>query len=260
MKTFNQFRSDSDATALFAGLDKEASYVDFIGLNKDAPLFEVYDGGKSSDFPPEGDEYIHHYNHSIQNPSESTKAYTSHLSIAVNQALIDHYKRGDQQSINGVKHHVAEIDSDLIHVHAKNDLVLYSGFGASPMARSGEWHPTRTSKVVHLPAYTSTSTNLETAVRFTVPDTHTQHIESDHHGLILPNARHVVKINVPEGTNGIASVRNVSTNMHENEFLLARGHSIVLHHRPTAIHNEYRNPVYVWHADVFSKNPSPHKL
>lgn len=257
MISFSEYRKSRH---MYAGLDKEASYVGFIGLNKTLPLLEVYDGGSNDEYAPIGDEYVTHYEHSLASPSDSIKAYTSHLSGAINPALLNHYHSGNPEHIRSVKHHIEEIDNDLKHTTAKSDLILYSGLPESPIAKNGEWNHSRTSKIVHLPAYTSTSTNVHTATRFTGIDEQTKHLDSDHHGLILPNARHIVRISVPKGTTGVASARNFSTNTNENEFIMARGHSVEIHHRPTLLNKSYKDPVYMWHAHVFGYHPNPHKI
>lgn len=257
MKTFNQFKSDSGAIVLFAGLDRRLAFNHFAGLNRKSELTEVYVGGNMHAFLPDSTEENTHTIHRLNDPSDSIIEYTGGLSTHLNKALLDHYATNqDSQYLSHVKH----IDSDLSNTVAHHDFVVYSGLPKSPLSRDGTWDSEIKSRNMTLNAYTSASTDIEEAAKFTSPDMDTIHVESNHHGKILPAARHVLQIHVKTGLRGIASIRHVSTNAHEKEFLLARGHTFELHHRPTEIIGAYAHPVYVWHATMFSYRPNPVKV
>lgn len=134
---------------------------------------------------------------------------------------------------------------------------LFTGVKHSPATLAGlEWNSSRPKKIVHFPAFTSTSTDIDTAARFSDQDLNTHHHESDHHGIILPGARHIIELNFPDKIHATISMNSISAAWHEDEILLGRGHEFILHPRPTMLTTGgYSSPVYVWKADPGMKLP-----
>lgn len=224
----------------------------WIGLKKNRELTEVHHvDEKDFDMNSDEDQDRIHQLLSIPNINESTYHYIGPGSIVINHHLW-HEHLHDLPIPTHIKQHVKSIDSILIP-KTEGQFKLYSGLQMSPAHLSGmEWNSTRPKKLIHVPSYLSTSTDMNIAEMFTNPDEETQHHESDHHGIILPNARHIIELNFKNGIHDAASLKKHSDS-NENEVLLGRGHQFELHPRPTLITNsEYTDPVYVWKADSFS--------
>lgn len=148
------------------------------------------------------------------------------------------------------KQHIENIKSVLNPSTDVHHVKLYTGLPQSPAATAGlEWNSTRPIKVLHLPAFTSTSTNFDVAASFTKKDDTTKHHISDHHGEILPNSRHVLELNFHGNIPDAASLIKHVGATHEEEVLLGPNKKFELHPRPTLVHGGgFNDPVYVWKA------------
>lgn len=224
-----------------------------VGLDfKRNVLNEVYhindqDFNRNSD---EDSEKIHE-NLRIPKINHSVDHYLGSGSTDINHFLWENHLHGSSIP-NHIKHHIKSIDS-VLKPKTEGQFRLYSGLPMSPAYISAtEWNSTRPKKLIHIPSYTSATTNFDVASHFTNVDTETKHHESDHHGIILPNARHVIELNFPHGIHDAASMMHHSGAKHEEEVLLGRDHEFELHPRPTLIHDSaYHDPIYVWKANSF---------
>lgn len=141
---------------------------------------------------------------------------------------------------------------DSAHIH--EDTHVYTGLKDSPAKHfTGEG-----SAKVHLPAYTSTSTQYRIAKNFTsgkpISKEHLEKhspINSDYKkNTKRSTADHVLKIHLPKGTKA-GSVKHFATFEKENEILLHRGHNIEIHPHPTID----KDGTHVWHARIISHTP-----
>ena len=230
------------------------------GLSKHRVVNEVYQG-KSSDFATDESEAQKvHDALTIPRPKNSRVAYSlSHYSGSgydhINGSLWYSYLHGHEVP-SDVKLHADNIKSVLLPETKVDDLKLYTGVKVSPVTTAGvEWNSTRPVKILHLPAFTSTSTNFDVATQFTEPDTESVHHESDHHGVIESGATHVLQLNFPERIHHAASMMDHGVG-HEEEVLLGPNHSFELHPRPTKIDGP-NGTVYIWKAISRGVDNSP---
>lgn len=176
--------------------------------------------------------------------------YLGSGSVDINQVLWNHHL-SESPIPNHILRHIKSIDSHMKD-RTEGNFRLYSGLPRSPAHISAiEWNSTRPKKLIHVPSYISTTTDMDTAIHFTREDSDTKHHESDHHGIILPNARHIIELNFLGHIKNAASMKDHS-GANEDEILLGRDHQFELHPRPTLIKNSgYSDPIYVWKADSF---------
>lgn len=125
---------------------------------------------------------------------------------------------------------------------------LYTGIKYSPAKHFESDKELPESKLVHLPAFTSTSTKRSIADNFS---SNVEHKNDSRHGVDSEyGARHIIHIHAPAGTSG-ASIKEYSFMPHEQEVLLNRGHNIMLESKPEHLGND----VYQWNAHIVSHTP-----
>ena len=93
----------------------------------------------------------------------------------------------------------------------------------------------------HHPAFLSTSTDYEQAVKYTGPAKSKEE-------------KHVLRLHIPKGTQA-GSIRHISQYRKENEILLNRGHDLEIHHEPTIINHPKEGKIHIWNAKVIGHNP-----
>lgn len=138
--------------------------------------------------------------------------------------------------------------TELLNKHkTKKSVDVYTGIPYSPARHFDKVDgKVPESKIVHLPAFTSTSTSRRTAATFAREGSH----ENDANHGVATECKHILKIHVPAGSSA-ASVKDISSMEHENEVLLNRGHNIEIHHKPEHIGGN----VYQWNAKIVSHKP-----
>lgn len=146
---------------------------------------------------------------------------------------------------------IGHLDSALDKHKTIEDTHVYTGIKESPARYfkpiGGKIHDIT---IAHLPAFTSTSTSLETAEGFAVTDFHPR---DENHGVDdEEGSRHVLCIHVPAGTHAM-SIKKLSHIPEENEVLLHRGHDIEIHKTPEKIGKNS----YLWHAKIIGRNAKP---
>ncbi len=237
-------------------------FVIVAGLYK-KDLNEVYEGD-SKDFGHTTEEAKHiHHLLDIPAPTPNIKSsldyYSGNGSFDINDHLWKNYLHGYNSIPAKFKRHIDNINSVLKPSTTVGHLKLYTGLQTSPADLGAmEWNSTRPIKLMHLPAFTSTTTNFNVAARFSIPVGKTQHHESDHHGIILPNSRHILELNFHDNIHQAGSIMNHSAAPHEEEILLGPNHSFELHPRPTKIQGYTDDPLYVWKAISRGVDTSPY--
>lgn len=222
------------------------SFAMIAGLSR-RPLTEVYQG-KESDFDIDESEASRiHSLLEIPKINNSVDHYTGSGSVDINNAMWEHWKN-ETPIPNHIQSHINKINSVLKPETSIPGFKLYSGVRESPIVAAGvEWNSTRPKKILHLPAFTSATTNFNTAAFFTDVDETSVHHASDHHGIVLPNSRHVIQFNFGNTIKNAASLVKHSGAAHEEEVLLGGGHVFELHPRPTHV-GGFDDPLYVWKA------------
>lgn len=183
----------------------------------------------------------------VANVPKSIQHYTGIGSRTINSAMWNNYLRDEpisQENLN----HIDSISRALIKMTPVNGAKLYTGVPRSPAALAGlEWNSTRPHKLIHFPSFTSTTTNFGQAIKFSPKDYESVHHESDHHGIILPGARHVIELNFDHNIQNALSLRNHSCTTTEQEILLGPHYEFELDPRPTFI-DHHQGPQYIWKA------------
>lgn len=212
-------------------------------------LMETYEGTITDYETPDPVQDEFHNKLSIETPNQHIRQYTA-SSHRLNTALYKHYLDNANVPSAEVLAQVRGIDASIPHQHHGKYLPLYTGVYESPAKTAGmEWNSSRPKKLIDLPRYTSTSTDMGTAIAFAQRDSKTEHHESDHHGVILPNARHIIQLNLhPDVAHSIVSAKSFSSIPSEQEVILGRGYQFELHPRPTLVNSKSQQPVYIWHA------------
>jgi hypothetical protein len=184
--------------------------------------------------------------------SNSFVSYTKD-SYHINKTLHKHYG-GEELNQHDTKQipHIKNISGHLDKHLATEHFHVFTGVKHSPFKNIANVNGNH---MVHLPSFTSTTTNVKKAVSFSMEDHETKHDPNVHSGDIDKSARHVLKIHVHPGVS-IASVRHLSTNSHEEEMLMNRGYNLNIDPKPTKIEGSKFN-VYVWNAYPVSRRGKP---
>lgn len=199
------------------------------------------------------EEEIHKRESTSHHPAlDKYTSDSSHL----NGSLHKHYRKGEIGQL--AKKHAQNLDNHLNKQKTKEDTHVFTGLPHSPheMWNQSKTHHSESVKV-HLPAYTSTSTNIAQANQFAMrskgPD-HSKHepLNTNAPKKISTVQRHIMKIHVPKGTHA-ASIRDHSKYRDEHEILLHRGHHLEIHPRPTV----HPDGTHVWHARIIGHDPKP---
>jgi hypothetical protein len=226
------------------------------GLNSTEQLSEVYSSSIEAHRISDADQAEIHAKYNHPNASVDLKRYTRE-SYPINNALWNHHVNGTE--IHPLhKDQIRAIDRDIPIHHTDSDIPLFTGVKTSPANTAVvQWNSTRPIKLITLPAYTSATTHINTAIRFSSNDNETLHHESDHHGIILPNAKHIIQLHLKLGMNHqLTSAKNFSqVDRNENEIILGRHYDFELHPRPDQIGHNPLNPVYLWHAHSGHSSP-----
>jgi hypothetical protein len=206
---------------------------------------------------------------------QSIWKYTGSAGPKWNNFLHRHY-RGLSRGADLKKYskNISQVDRELARNVFKRDYTLYTGLRESPaLAYKLYKQPTDQPLTVHLPAYTSTTTEWAIAFQFArdqgswdpsdisghkVLDARGKKIKkmSPNNGRNVPKKPEIdiLRIFVPAGTTG-GSVSQLSMNG-EAEILLPRGLDIIISPRPHIVdHYGYR--ILVWNARVVGHNPQP---
>lgn len=185
--------------------------------------------------------------------------YTTGDSYDINDYLHRHYrKKASKNDLAKYKKNLQSIDRALTVQRLTKPLTVYTAVPESP---ANAWTiygaDIRLPIRLHLPAYTSTSTSLESVIEFAIESVTPDSVDHKRHpprnskkapGDVDTNQ--IIMLQIPVGTPA-ASVKGISDYPDENEILMPRGLDIEISPNPTVI--KYGD--YVWHARVLGHNP-----
>jgi len=175
-------------------------------------------------------------------------------SRGINHFLHQHYRNNlpKKQTWNSSKN-IGALDRLIGNHRLKSQLVVYSGVKESPADAWLKYKADVTKPIrLHLPAYTSTTTNIERAYEFSDHDTvsRQRHQPRNKDAPADDFGVQVLMITIPPG-NPAASLKKISEWPHENEIILPRGLDIEIDPRPTIL----KNKAHIWHTQVVGHNP-----
>ena len=186
--------------------------------------------------------------------------YTAGDSYDINDYLHRHYrKKASKNDLAKYKKNLQSIDRALTVQRLTKPLTVYTAVPESP---ANAWTiygaDIRLPIRLHLPAYTSTSTSLESVIEFAsrshlAPDSVDHKRHPPRNSKKAPDdidTNQIIMLQIPVGTPA-ASVKGISDYPDENEILMPRGLDIEISPNPTVI--KYGD--YVWHAQVLGHNP-----
>lgn len=198
--------------------------------------------------------------HELQKlPSNDTLIrYTGSLASEINdllhRAFRDHAISAGNRDYMLQK--VAALDSALRKKSFKKPTVLYTGVPHSPSRAWEQYNQDVTKPIrVHLPAYTSATTNINIAEQFSRYDK----VDTRKHAVIndpdlnektFLHAYHLLEIHIPAGIPG-GSVKHISHHDDEDEFVLPRGLVVEINPNPAVYDGVY----LVWQATVVGHSP-----
>lgn len=221
----------------------------------DDDTYSHHDEDSPPDFPHHSKEDQDHIHHHVT--AEKDKSITKHEKLAIHEytkhstgladALHKNHKRKTPMDA-GNHAHAAALTKVLSKQSTKEDTHVYTGLKHSPSEHFKDKDQKHAE--VHLPAFTSTTTNPRTAHAFADD---VKHNNDKHHGVQHNEygATHILKIHVPKGTQAM-SVRKHSNEPTEHEVLLNRGHNIKISRNPRHI----GGGVHIWDAHISGHEPS----
>jgi len=180
--------------------------------------------------------------------------YTGGGSRPLNHFLHQHYrnKYPKNQKFNSAKN-VEALDRLIANHRLKHQLVVYTGVKESPADAWLKYKADVTKPIrLHLPAYTSTTTNINRAYEFSEHEVVLRKRHQPRNKNAPPEefGVQVLMITIPPG-NPAASLKKISDWPTENEIILPRGLDIEIDPRPTVL----KNNAHIWHTQVVGHNP-----
>ena len=172
----------------------------------------------------------------------------------LNHFLHQHYrnKLPKNKDFNSTKH-IEALDRLIANHRLKHQLVVYTGVKESPADAWLKYKADVTKPIrLHLPAYTSTTTNIKRAYEFSEHEVvlRKRHQPRNADAPSEEFGVQVLMMTIPPG-NPAASLKKISQWPHENEIILPRGLDIEIDPRPTVL----KNNAHVWHTQVVGHNP-----
>jgi ADP-ribosyltransferase exoenzyme len=183
----------------------------------------------------------------------------SDSSRAINDMLHKHNSGYDISTSRSAayKDTAKHLDAALDKHKTSEDMHVYTGLKHSPSKHFKKVNGKVPDKaIVHLPAYTSTSSSFHSAREFAE---NTMHQNDERHNIDYEDgdhgdgftARHVLKLHVPNGSHAMSLMKH-SFDPAEKEILLHRGHHIEVDSKPTKTDKN----TYVWNAKVVAHKPN----
>jgi len=247
MKTFTQFiKEGTDMGAVVNGVPCAVAEFPRKKVSEQFPHW-VGKGheGDTNDFLDSNDNEEHggvsgvHESLSVHDQHDEQDESNVHWYTANSRQRNEYLYRSHVQG-NPVKAKTS-MDETLEKNRLPHDLHVYSGVNWHPgdvSAKHSEGH-------VHLPAYTSTSTDPEVAHSFARDHAEAEHGSADEH--------HVIHFHLKKGQQG-KYVGHTSEVPNESEYILPRNTTIKVHPKPDVYTHPYNDEkTFVWHAHPVSE-------
>ena len=226
VKSFSQFNELLDN---MSAMNKMKDLKKFTPHYEDHTGKDPYNRGQNTEFN------LKEYNEKVHVPrgkiDEGIRRYTLgsvDLNTVLHQIRVGEVKPEENYNYKERKNHIEELDAAFADKrnHVGIDHEVFTGLVKSPhiiLNKDRANNPNHDPAHVHthLPAFTSTSTNIKTAKDFAKPDPH------DPHGAY----GHILHIRVPKDHPSI-STKESSFYDHEDEVLLHRGTRLKIHSEP----------------------------
>jgi len=143
----------------------------------------------------------------------------------------------DHPSIKSYIHNISALDNlTRDHIKTPHELDLFTGIHTDPSKITNKYGK------VHLPAYTSSTTNYDTGKFFAKLKSGAG--DSPKSGIVS----HVLRIKYPKDSNG-AYIAHHSNHTSEHEFLLPRGLTLKIHKNPTKMIDKYGSEIHIHDAE-----------
>lgn len=174
--------------------------------------------------------------------------YTGADSRTIANTLHKMYRNRKFKPDQFTKEQIQMLDDIMYNHPLKTNLTVYHGLKETPLRIWFNYKvPLNKSVIVHMPAFTSTSTNFRKALSFASMDLLENILQ--YHG----PKYNVLKIQVPAGTPGL-SVKKYSNYKHEDEILLGRGVNLQINPNPKI----KGDMLLIWDCKVLSVSPVEH--
>lgn len=189
---------------------------------------------------------------------KSIRDYTSTLtSLDIATLLHTMYRNNNFKAPQYQKKQIQMLDDIMYNHPLKTNLTLYHGLKENPLRVWIKYKvPFNKSVIVHMPAFTSTSTDIKKAIGFSKYDNFLYgKAAKDEYSKInkYNDKRSVLKMSVPAGTPGL-SIKKYSIYPNEDEILLGRGINLQISPNPK-ISGNY--PL-IWNCKVLNATPKEH--
>lgn len=182
--------------------------------------------------------------------------YTGADSRTIANTLHNMYRNRKFKPDQFTKEQIQMLDDVMYNHPLKTNLTVYHGLRETPLRIWFNYKvPLNKSVIVHMPAFTSTSTDTRKAQSFARADYDMYarlEILGNQKLKVLGSKYNVLKIPVPAGTPGL-SVKNHSNFKHEDEILLGRGVNLQINPNP-----KIKGVIAYWDCKVLSVSPVEH--
>ena len=230
--------------------EKVNNQITFNGLGEQTVSNHFH--GQIDQYSKEHEDKIHEEN------SPKDKTHAKHLnsysrgSKQLNMALRAKYAEG-KKIPSHVREKLKNLDSVLDKSKLKSEMHVYTGLRDSPEKHFEGLKPGESARV-HLPSYTSTTTNFEITKQFAGYSDRKNRVGTKHeprntdHEAEGKKEQHILKLHLDKGAKAV-SVKKNSHFKAENEVLLHRGYDIQIHPNPSV-----HGGTHVWHAVLVKRN------
>lgn len=163
--------------------------------------------------------------------SEHAKALVDYSlsSYEINSSLIKRHIRGTGLT-KYINADVNDISDAISRQKTNKDMIVHSGIGFNPLYMG---HSTAGFSIMHLPAFTSTSTDPGVGYKFA--KSKASHTDPEFFG---PEAeegtRHMVSLHIPTGSHAL-NMKRYNTNLNEREILLNKDAKVAIFKHPNII-------------------------
>jgi 8-oxo-dGTP pyrophosphatase MutT (NUDIX family) len=192
------------------------------------------------------------------NTKNDIMSYTD-KSRSLNDFLHRHFHKKVQRPTGAIGQMINSLDKTFAGNKLKKSIKVYTGLPENPLAAWKLYKQDRTKPIkLHLPAYTSTSTDYNVARSFAktyLKNKQVNAITTRNNKVISGGIKHLLLIHLPKGT-PIIGVEDITYHSDEHEIILPRGSEILVHPNPTGVPNTWStDTTLVWHAELVGHAP-----